>query len=329
MKRSIKFNLDSLEIYKSSKSLTDNITFKIPFADSICHEFADGNVMFQYYSNFLYFMELIEFSSESQHTVHCEVLEPSLFMFFMFEGEAEFSTPEGNILNCPGRGTYYGTFSDRGIYRNTFKPGCNIILYISLRIEWIQRKASALPNLSKFLSFCLKSNVSVSYMEKLFMSRSLAKELINIWHLPTLDNIDLEMTLLPMIKKILRIYDRAQDYRIHLSEMSNSEKIHEIKGYLKSGCLSQEITDIEVLCKRYFITERTLRRLFFKLEKKTIIDFVTDQRLEHSKVLLIKRGLSVKEISEQCGFASPNYFCRLFKKKYAITPKRYSLKGPQ
>ncbi|MDQ1150467.1 helix-turn-helix transcriptional regulator [Sphingobacterium zeae] len=327
MNRSIKFNLGSLEIYKSSKSFTDNNTFKIPFADSLYHEFVGGKAVFQCYSNFLYFMELIEFSSENQHTIYSEVLEPSLFMFFIFEGEAEFSSPEGNILSCPARGTYYATFCDQGIYKKTFKPGCNIILYISLRIEWIQRKASALPNLSKFLSFCLKSNVSVSYMEKLFMSRSLAKELIKIWHLPILDNIDLETTLLPMIKKILRIYDRAQDYRIHLSEMSNSEKIHEIKEYLKSGCLSTEITDIEALCKRYFIIERTLRRLFFKLEKKTIIDFVTDHRLEHSKLLLTKRILSVKEISEQCGFASPSYFCRLFKKKYAMTPKRYSLKG--
>gem|GEM_PF-4345878 len=91
------------------------------------------------------------------------------------------------------------------------------------------------------------------------MSRSLAKELIKIWHLPSLDNIDLETTPLPMIKKILRIYGRAQDCRIHLSEMINAEKIHEIKGYQKSGCLSPEKTDIDVLYKRFFITERTLR----------------------------------------------------------------------
>lgn len=326
MNRPIKFNLDSLEICKSSKAITDNITFIIPFADSQNHKFIGGSVSFQWYSNFLYFMELMELCSDKRETILCEVLEPSLIMFFMFDGESEFSMLEGDFLNHPVRGAYYATLNNRDVYKATFEPGKNIILYISLRMEWILREELALPNLNKFLSFSLKSGGSVEYMEKLFMSRSLAKELIRIWHVPQLEDNDLESALLPMIKNILKIYDKAQDYRIHLSEMSNEEKIHEIRGYLRAGCLSSKITDIQSLCNRFFMTERTLRRLFYKLEKKTIIDFVTDHRLEHSKVLLIQKILPVKEISKRCGFASSNYFCRLFKKKYNFTPKTFRLR---
>ncbi|WP_433901868.1 helix-turn-helix transcriptional regulator [Sphingobacterium puteale] len=323
MNRPIKFNLEGLGIYKTKNLLPEDVTYRIPFADCQYHELKNASVVFQWYGNYLYYMELIEFNTETQRTIYYEVLEPSLFMFFMFDGETAFRTLDGDILNRPIRGSYYATFNDVNVYEAAFEPGRNILLYISLRKDWILRENSSLPRVSKFVSSSLKNGCSVSYMEKLFMSHSLAKSLLRIWHLPLSEKVDLESLLLPMIKEILKIYDRAQDYRIHLSGMSNEEKVHEIRGYLKSGYLLPNITDINALCERYYITERTLRRVFYKVEERTIIDFVTDHRLDYARSILCQKNLSIKQISELCGFNNPSYFCRLFKRKYKTTPKNY------
>ncbi|MEZ0451303.1 helix-turn-helix domain-containing protein [Sphingobacterium thalpophilum] len=323
MNRPIKFNLGGLGVYTTKNFLPENVTYTIPFAEYQHHEFENASMVLQWYRNYLFCIELIEFNTETQRTINYEVLEASLFIFFMLDGETIFRTLDGNILNRPVSGAYYATFNDANVYEAIFEPGKNILLYISLRKEWILREKSSLPKLSKFVSSSLKNGNSVLYMEKLFMSHSLAKSLVRIWHLPLLRGTDLESHLLPMIKEILKIYDKAQDYRIHLSGMSNEEKVHEIRAYLKSGYLLPNITNINALCKRYYITERTLRRVFYKAEKRTIIEFVVDLRLDYAGTLLYQKGLSVKQISELCGFTSSNYFCRLFKKKYGITPKDY------
>ena len=40
-------------------------------------------------------------------------------------------------------------------------------------------------------------------------------------------------------------------------------------------------------------------------------------------IVLIKKGESIKEISEQLSFSSPNYFTAVFKKEMGILPTKY------
>ena len=70
---------------------------------------------------------------------------------------------------------------------------------------------------------------------------------------------------------------------------------------------------------------------------KTIIDKITekenvkfeyiiydsDKRLEKSRQLLSETNLSIKEITAEIGYNDQNYFSRIFKSKYGLSPKEY------
>lgn len=66
-----------------------------------------------------------------------------------------------------------------------------------------------------------------------------------------------------------------------------------------------------------------LSRLFSEHLKMSFIDYLTGVRLSQAEKLLKERSMSVKEISYTCGFNDPNYFSRLFRKKFGVTPSEY------
>ena len=46
-------------------------------------------------------------------------------------------------------------------------------------------------------------------------------------------------------------------------------------------------------------------------------------RIEKAAEMLLHTELTVEEISNQCGFYTPNYFMGCFFHKYKLTPKEY------
>ncbi|MBP3742789.1 MAG: helix-turn-helix transcriptional regulator, partial [Treponema sp.] len=56
---------------------------------------------------------------------------------------------------------------------------------------------------------------------------------------------------------------------------------------------------------------------------ETFINFVSDKRLEKARQLLESTDLSIKEITAEVGYNDQNYFSRIFKNKYGLSPKEY------
>lgn len=56
-------------------------------------------------------------------------------------------------------------------------------------------------------------------------------------------------------------------------------------------------------------------------------DFIIKHRLKQAMILLKQNSqLSIKEISDILGFNTPNYFCRLFKEQFNISPNQFRLR---
>ncbi|SFO97343.1 response regulator transcription factor [Salibacterium halotolerans] len=64
-------------------------------------------------------------------------------------------------------------------------------------------------------------------------------------------------------------------------------------------------------------------QLFKTTTGENLTDYVTRHRLEKAVELLKKQAYSLKEISYMVGYKDPNYFSRVFKKHYALSPKQY------
>ena len=52
--------------------------------------------------------------------------------------------------------------------------------------------------------------------------------------------------------------------------------------------------------------------------------FLLEQRMRHAAVLLLGQQLPVKEVAQQCGYATVHSFCRAFKKVLKVGPATYA-----
>lgn len=64
-----------------------------------------------------------------------------------------------------------------------------------------------------------------------------------------------------------------------------------------------------------------LSRTFHKEMGVGLTAYLTCFRLNMARLMLIETALSVKEIAEKCGFASPAYFTNLFRSEFGVSPR--------
>ena len=80
---------------------------------------------------------------------------------------------------------------------------------------------------------------------------------------------------------------------------------------------------IDRIAQSLFISPDYLRQLFKKTYGDSIMQYVIQQRLDLASHMLSDSTHSINDIAEQCGFQSPYYFSRLFKKYRNVSPTTY------
>ena len=80
---------------------------------------------------------------------------------------------------------------------------------------------------------------------------------------------------------------------------------------------------LDSLAKRFFVSKATIMYNFNKYLHCPPMDYLLMLRLSKAKEELMNTEKTVKEISESCGFSSPNYFSLIFKRKENISPENY------
>ena len=79
---------------------------------------------------------------------------------------------------------------------------------------------------------------------------------------------------------------------------------------------------LQILSKKLFISSSYLSLLFKEKTGMNLIDYITFVKMDRAKILLKDFGLKNYEIADKLGF-SIEYFSKLFKKTFGITPTRY------
>ncbi len=88
------------------------------------------------------------------------------------------------------------------------------------------------------------------------------------------------------------------------------------KNYMKCVCAAD-------LAKLINVSEHYIGIYFKKHTGMTWSHFLLQTRLFHASQLLRETVLSVKEIAAQTGFCSPEYFARMFKSVFGVSPVEY------
>ena len=103
---------------------------------------------------------------------------------------------------------------------------------------------------------------------------------------------------------------------------SNSPRLPELaKIYLHEN-YTEKVT-IEKMCRTFCCSKSTLLTAFKREYGRTVINYLSELRVEEAKKLLSSTALSISEISDATGFYDQAYFSKVFSKEVGITPSDY------
>jgi AraC-like DNA-binding protein len=74
------------------------------------------------------------------------------------------------------------------------------------------------------------------------------------------------------------------------------------------------------LAKIVGLNEFKLKKGFKEIYQHTVFGYLNDYRLEKARQLLLHKTQSIKEIADNLGYSSVQYFTRAFKKKFGVPP---------
>ncbi|MDM5224584.1 response regulator [Peribacillus sp. NJ11] len=116
---------------------------------------------------------------------------------------------------------------------------------------------------------------------------------------------------------VIQVHNKKRAYQedpIHAPVMKVKMWINENLGH---KITIKDLADLVYMNPTYFCE-------YFKKETgKTILDYITDVRLERAKYLLQNPELKIIEISQLLGYQDTKYFSRLFKRKWGCLPSEF------
>lgn len=125
----------------------------------------------------------------------------------------------------------------------------------------------------------------------------------------------------------LEIYENADITFIkdHINNSASSQaRLQLMMQYIHQNYM--HAISLDDIAKHAGISKSTVLNLFRKYLHITPIEYLINYRLNEAAQSLIKTEKKVNSISYETGFNNVDYFCRLFKKHYQLTPTEYRKK---
>lgn len=108
---------------------------------------------------------------------------------------------------------------------------------------------------------------------------------------------------------------------IDMKDNVKPDIVHQIKQYIMEN--SHADISLEMIADRVNLSPYYISKLFKEQLGLNYIDYLTECRIERAKSLMSDSELSLKEITYEIGYNDPNYFSRVFKRVYGISPTEY------
>ena len=101
----------------------------------------------------------------------------------------------------------------------------------------------------------------------------------------------------------------------------NNSTVNSILEYIHSNYAN--ISGLDDIANEIHITKQYMCQLFKKHTLVTVSDYLNNVRIKNACEMLRSSDMNVTETAMQCGYNSPMYFCKIFKKIVHMTPNEY------
>lgn len=194
------------------------------------------------------------------------------------------------------------------------------------------------PVLNEIIAYLKSGNLPLFYV------RSLAYETINILAetLVKLGDETFSAEFLKTYSGFFADFDTIDELADALNQLSvniclyivegilqeKDEKLYKIKREIDTN-YSDINFSIQALAEHHGMTAAALSQYFKGQTGMTVMDYLTQCRMEKAKQLLREGELTLNEITEKIGYINTSSFIRRFKSLYGLTPRQYVASHPE
>lgn len=135
-------------------------------------------------------------------------------------------------------------------------------------------------------------------------------------YLDSLDIINFYEKLYEKIDIVSIIDEKFEDHSV------TEKLVYKAKQHIRENLLNTQLS-LQYIAEALGVTPGYLSRIFSEIEGRTFINYVTQNKMEYGRKLLLDTELTLDEISHKLNYASAQYFISRFKKYYSTTPSVY------
>ncbi|MDO4519337.1 MAG: AraC family transcriptional regulator [Eubacteriales bacterium] len=133
--------------------------------------------------------------------------------------------------------------------------------------------------------------------------------------------IDAQISLLTIWKLIFENVNHERTEATEAGVTRDTERIRTIIAYIQQNYMDP--ISLEDLAEEIHLCRSESCRLFKRYMNETIFDYLMRFRIEKSLEFLRDRSLSITDVAEKVGFATPGYYSRMFRQLMGYTPRMY------
>lgn len=116
------------------------------------------------------------------------------------------------------------------------------------------------------------------------------------------------------------IFSHANE-NFNLNCSRDHKKIAMVKGIIDQNV--RNTPDIESISKAIGVSVSKLMKSFREIEKRTVGDYITEQKMLLAAKMLREGRLTISEVAYECGYEHPSNFTTAFKRFYGSPPRQF------
>lgn len=309
----ITFNSPVLSYVDTTGKLPIDSKYDLVYAQSEKIDVNEGTLISQYFSHYLFFIEVLEFRLNKPLTSRYHLKRSSLFLLFVLDGKIEFSTIDDEPITGAEKGTCYVTYTKEGEYQFSLSKGVHRVCYLSPRASWITKNLNYYPRLKPFMQSMLEDNKLYGLMAACQMNSTIYENLNELFGLVDTESTDLETQQTRTVKKLISEYQKLVDSKL-------AQKVYIVRDYLEANYMDPEISNRQ-LASDFYITEKTLIENFKEEFNTTPYTYLIHIRMQHAKSMLANKE-HVSVVYGKVGYKDVHSFSIQFKKFFGYPPSK-------
>ncbi len=105
-----------------------------------------------------------------------------------------------------------------------------------------------------------------------------------------------------------------------------SPVIHKAMEYIQTQFHDTQLS-LQTIASRVNVSPSYFSHMFSQETGQTLVEYITNIRMEHAKRLLKSTNEKTYEIAQKVGYNDSHYFCNLFKKLTGMTTREFKIRG--